>query len=1455
MKIIVLHGSYRQTLSIPQKGSLDVSEHLTMFIKDQVLTYQSGKYEGSVGQGIRQGNLVVYPFSEEVTRYTIEGQSRLVISSQADSDLFTGDSSISLILTKTNDGQWQLQNLSSPVYLNNHLLIDENTDLPFGAEIAFNDSLLKVFPKEIWVWGAVTNGNLIKTALSHYHYYEDYPDYHRSPRLIYRPSEEKVTINAPQAEPNKPRNELLKMIIPPLAMIGVVILISIFQPRGLYILMSVVMSITTGIFSVQNYFRTKKEYKQSLVDRISAYHAYLSDKSIQLTKLANEQRFGQLYHYPALAQLDTLAQDYSHRIYEKTPQQFDFLYYRLGLGEVTPSYKLEYSQKERSGVKDPLEVEGFDLYESQKKLTNMPVLSNLKNGPVGYVGERELVIEQLQLLVNQLAFFHSYHDLQFITVMPEAEKDQWHWMRWLPHATLQDINVRGFVYDQRTRDQVLNSLNQILKQRQLTLETTGKNQEVIFSPHYVVLITDETLVMDHVIMEFFNEDPTALGCSLIFVQDIMRSLSENVKTVVRLKDQTTGELVMEEGILKEISFSLDHFPESYDKENISRRLAPLNHLESLKSAIPESVTFLEMYGVKKVDELAIPTRWKSHSPHKSLAVPLGLRGADDYVMLDLHERAHGPHGLIAGTTGSGKSELIQSYILSLAVNFHPYDVSFLLIDYKGGGMADLFKELPHLLGTITNLDGAQSIRALASIQAELRRRQRLFSKYEVNHINAYQKKYKLGEAKEPMPHLFLISDEFAELKTNEPDFMKELVSTARIGRSLGVHLILATQKPTGVVDDQIWSNSRFKIALKVADRSDSQEMLHTPDASEITQSGRAYLQVGNNEVYELFQSAWSGADYAPEKEDQGIEDSTISLINELGQYEILNQDLSGLERAEDIREVPTELDTIVGNIQQIFDNLGVEPLPRPWLPPLKERIGLPFQDFKKEWTKLQDGLTFTIGIADMPYEQKQEEIAIDLVSDGHVALFGGPGTGKSSFLQTAVLSLVRRYTPEELEVYLVDFGTSGLSPLKPLPHIADNFLLDQADKIRKLVKRLSELYQYRKRLLAKEGVATLEMYEQVTHKSQPHILVVIDNYESMKDEPFELEMYNLLLSLARDGVSLGIHLLITAGRQIDLRVALHSNIKIQLTLKQNDSSEVTNIVGSTPLRHMDDIKGRALMAREQVDLVQFYLPFDVTNAIDMSAAFKEESQKMANNWSGNLPKPIPMVPEILTNSDLRGRSESLAIVKNENIVIGLDKETVSVTGWNRRYSNLLYLTNHQSHMQDMLSYILEAPALAEEKIFTFAPNYHNLPDQKGYELLSGENSVKEMLDAMQLRISERYDEKNYDHEAFVIFYDFSSFVGELDVKQNEKLAYILEKGRNVGYTILILSDGRLATKIDSASKTVKATKQMVIDMRLMDQQIVTAINKPTKELLLGFQEQYFIKDRIAQKLQVTYTGD
>ena len=903
----------------------------------------------------------------------------------------------------------------------------------------------------------------------------------------------------------------------------------------------------------------------------------------------------------------------------------------------------------------------------------------------------------------------------------------------------------------------------------------------------------------------------------------MSSLSENIQTVINIKDRNTGQLVMEEGVLKETDFRLDHFPADYDKERIARTLAPLNHLQNLKSSIPDSVTFMEMYGAETFEDLQVSSRWKKNAPYKSLAVPIGLRGKDDIVQLNLHEKAHGPHGLIAGTTGSGKSETIQSYILSLAVNFHPHDVAFLLIDYKGGGMANLFKNLPHLLGTITNLDGAQSMRALASINAEIHRRERLFGEFEVNHINQYQKKFKNGEATEPLPHLFLISDEFAELKVNQPDFIKELVSIARVGRSLGVHLILATQKPSGVVDDQIWSNSRFKIALKVADRSDSNEMLHTPDAAEITQTGRAYLQVGNNEVYELFQSAWSGADYQPDKDDMGIEDHTIYLINDLGQYEILNEDLSGLEDVDEIKEVPTELDAIVQNIKLLSEEQNIPPVPQPWLPPLKERIALEELEEVQPavaWAQ-EKPLSVLLGMADIPQAQKQEAVSINLSKDGHILLYGSPGTGKTTFLQTAAMDLARKFSPKDLTMYLMDFGTNGLAPLSKLPQVADTMLLDQTEKISKFVRIMEKELNRRKKLLADYGVGTLELYRQASGQEEPAIVILLDSYEAFKEEAYEAELFKLLVRISREGLSIGVHLLVTAGRQTNLRAQLYSNFKHQLSLPQNEAGEVRAIVGSTPLAMtMEDIKGRALMKREEVDVIQLALPVYGANDTQVLNNLRQEVASLQEAWTGQRPSAIPMVPEELTVEEFLNLPSVQEAIENDQIPIGLELEMVgSVNISLSKFKHMAYVSNAEDAFDNITHHLL--------KTILRIPNVHMMLIDafQEYEAYSEQvktyvGSKKELSDIGNQLIYEieRRLEKGISSEWIVFIPNMRALVSESDLNV-QQLQFMFENGYRVGMRFIIGTDYTyIGTSVDSIPRYLKTNVQWVIfGMRLMDQ--------------------------------------
>ncbi|WP_026677556.1 type VII secretion protein EssC [Fictibacillus gelatini] len=1407
--------------------------------------------------------------------YDTSPHHRISFGTNEYDDVKVRNTKVDMALTRQELGQaFRLEAYNGEVY-HNCIRLEEDVILQPGDQVFFDGVLIQVGKNEIRV---LPSDTFVSTKLMRIYddcerFNAEYPDYHRSPRIIYREPTEKRRIAKPSSKPRKPSEQLARVIVPPLVMVAVMILISFFRPSGIYIIAMLSMTIVTVIFSITTYIKSLKQYRKDIKERDESYREYLKQKTKELYEASEQQRHALNYHYPTVKQIRDMAVNVDSRIYEKTMFHHDFLMYRVGLGWADSSFEIEFSVEEFTQEKDELVEAARELRSQYAGLKDVPVVTSLTNGPVGYIGERRHVIEQLQLLVMQTAFFHSYYDLQFITIFPEEEKANWEWMRWLPHASLREMNVRGFVYHERSRDQVLNTLYQILKERKLAVdEKSNSNEKLYFSPHFVVLITDEKLILDHTVMEYFNDDPSELGVSLVFVQDVMQSLPEHVKTVIDIRDVKNGNIILEEGELVNRKFTLDHFPEGFNKEDVSRALAPLNHLQNLKNSIPESVTFLEMYGVEKVEELEIAGRWAKNETYKSLAVPLGLRGKEDIVNLNLHEKAHGPHGLIAGTTGSGKSEIIQSYILSLAVNFHPHEVAFLLIDYKGGGMANLFRQLPHLLGTITNLDGAQSMRALASIKAELQKRQRLFGEHHVNHINQYQKLYKQGEASEPMPHLFLISDEFAELKAEQPDFMKELVSTARIGRSLGIHLILATQKPSGVVDDQIWSNSKFKLALKVQNASDSNEILKTPDAADITLPGRAYLQVGNNEIYELFQSAWSGAQYVPDKHDETYMDTTIYAINELGQYDILSDDLSGLAHQQEISKVSTELDAVIEYIHAFTKEQNIAELPRPWLPPLEEMIFLPDLhqvDYKKAWYEEKKPLIATIGLLDIPEMQAQEPLSINLTKDGHLAVFSSPGYGKSTFLQSIAMDIARQHSPERLHMYLIDLGTNGLLPLKELPHVADTIMVDEETKLLKLLRRLRNELKERKQKLSKFGVANISMYERASGEEVPTILLIIDTIDSVGDATYKEEFEKVTAQIAREGAGVGIHMAISAGRQNAMRAPLLANIKNQISLYMIDEMEPRNIVGRTALT-IEELPGRGLVKLEQPTAFQTALPVKGKDTLAIIEGIQNEGKEMRQAWKGEVPLPIPMVPETVEFSKFINEPETKAILEKGGIPFAVDFENVKpvelMINQNTLILGSLIDSVEQTYLT-LLSIISDNRQMDIGMIDNSSGRFGSFKNNVDIYADSGA-AIEDLVDRLQALSETREDafrevQRETDGRAtmgdflkeirpMIVFITDASFViDSISLTAQTALAKLIETGSRVGIHFIIGAVyGAIERLYDDISNILKKQKIGVLIGRISDQNMLEVMNRPYKENNLLPYEAYYIQHGKAEKIKI-----
>jgi len=1075
--------------------------------------------------------------------------------------------------------------------------------------------------------------------------YDGFPVYTRSPRIIKREPTDTVELTPPQAKEERKKGELIKVIVPPLLMMLVTAGSGMVMGRGIFVLVSAAGMLVSVVFSLTTFFGDRKTRRKKEEKRDENYESYLLSRRKQIHELDEAQRESLLYHNLSPKEIERDIQNYSSRLYERASNDSDFLTLSLGYSTVPTSYKLKYRDDTGESEKDALTDEMRVLGESYQSVPDMPTVVDLKQAHLGLVGEKPYVHRQLTSILTQLCFFQSYHDIEIILLVEEADRMKFEWARWYPHCRIKSINITGLVSAENQRDQVLGNVAQMIKARKQKQEEEKKDSRYL--PHYIFIIDNPKLIINHSIMEYLQTSDTTFGFSIIYTTHIRANLPENIHTVFILDGGDRGTLLLNKGELLNRSVIL-HDVDGIEFDIMARRLTPIRHSQGISTVIPESVTFFELFGVIRPEEIPVLRLWNKNACHKSLAVPLGLRGKDDIVALNLHEKAHGPHGLVAGTTGSGKSEIVQSYILSLAINFHPHEVGFLLIDYKGGGMANLFSDLPHLLGTITNLDGSESMRALASIKSELARRQTVFNEHNVNSINQYTKLFKSGEATLPLPHLFLISDEFAELKKEQPEFMSELVSAARIGRSLGVHLILATQKPSGVVDDQIWSNSKFKLALKVANEGDSNEVLKTPDAARITQPGRAYLQVGNNEIYELFQSAWSGAPYSEDVVECGF-DSRVYLINQLGQGELLNEDLSEVDKSKESKL--TELDVVVSHIRDLYKGLNAAVVEKPWLPPLEQKLVTKAVKPGNDVGLIDTfNLNVPIGMVDIPEEQKQTEYTHSFPEDGNLAIFGASGFGKSTVLMTTALTLASSNSPKLLNFFIMDYGNSALAQLRGLPHTADYLGFDDVEKLVKLEKLLTEELKQRKYLFASANALNFKMYNEVAISKLPAILLFIDNYDVVKEVSMELEEF--LVKLTRDGTGVGIYTIISASRSNAVRYSVLNNFKNKIAQFMFEASDITSIVGRSQY-NLPEVRGRALVKIKDVHVAQCYLPAEYDDDIAYAKLVGETVSNISKNNTAPKATGVRVVPETIMYSDLTPYLKA----GEKQAVIGFDTES------------------------------------------------------------------------------------------------------------------------------------------------------------------------------------------------------
>jgi len=1194
--------------------------------------------------------------------------------------------------------------------------------------------------------------------------------YHRSPRNMEALDTEKIEIEAPPAPGEEEEMPLLMLIGPALTMMvpmmlgtGIAIIGSKMsgEVSGTYMYSGLITAACSGIFgavwAVANVRYAKKKTRQEETRRFDAYSEYLmkcaetvKEKYTQSIRILKER-------YHAIDSLLNQSGAVLEGLWGRNRTHEDFLYHRLGVGDIPFQVEIEVPKEKFTLINDTLADKPKYIKESYKTLHEVPVGVNLEeNSLIGVVGGQGKTgaYQVVYSLIAQLITQNCYTDVK-LAFMAEDEKrdgkDAWSFTEWLPHVWSQSKKNRYVALEPSEVSDVSYDLMQVLRQR--AEEAAGpESRHLQFSPYYILFVEDESLLEGELIHKYIYSKDQKLGFTTVLMAERCADLPNACECIIQNDEEYKGIFNVKSGRNSGLTVQFDDM----NAEALARIAKMLTNIEvnevEIGGEIPSAITFFEMYGVTTLQELNVLERWKKNRTYDNMRALIGIKSGGQPCYLDLHEKYHGPHGLVAGTTGSGKSETLQTYMLSLALNFSPDDIGFFIIDYKGGGMGNLFSGLPHVLGQISNLSGNQIHRAMVSIKSENLRRQRVFNENGVNNINAYTRLYKNGEAKLPVPHLFIIIDEFAELKREEPDFMRELISVAQVGRSLGVHLILATQKPSGIVDDNIWSNSKFRLCLRVQDRQDSMDMLHKPDAAYLTQAGRGYLQVGNDELYEQFQSGWSGATYEEEtgsakqviakllthtgragivgnhlktkkkaeaklkwitflyqilteaKEDMdtcyellqkaGIEypenDYNSKLLrNFVALYEegynkkkeekpeilcqfILEESEKRKIRLPEMKE-QTQLDAVVEYLAKLAKQAGYQKQPPLWLPVLPKVMGLKeLEGYQKQsfsdgrWPEQEERweLKAMVGFCDDPVNQFQMPLVLNFSEDGNHAVCGIGMSGKSTFLQTTIYSLIQSYSPEYLNVYILDFSSQALAPFEGDAHVGGILYEKDLQTVGKFFHMIQDMIQERKELFHGGN------YHQYVRKHKvvcPSVLIVIDNMGHFREKTEE-KYDDILLQISRECTANGIYLLISgAGFSMnEIPGRLGENIRRSISLEMQDKFAYADVLKTTSVSTLPEsgVAGRGLVEMDGAVLeFQTCLAIKEVDDYKRIEQIQQDCQKMTESYSGKKARQIPFIPEKPVWSEFQALEETQKWLKNPALLpIGYHLETAAVTG-------------------------------------------------------------------------------------------------------------------------------------------------------------------------------------------------
>ena len=1000
----------------------------------------------------------------------------------------------------------------------------------------------------------------------------------RPPRDMRPPTEKTITIEAPPRPAQKARFSPMVMVIP------IVMGVSMWKFMPGHSKMYLMMSLFSPAMMISQFFENKRNGKNEFKAAKKKYEADIGEAVTNLRTGRREELAIRRVVWPDAADCISRVVDSRHDLWDRRRDDIDFLSYRVGVGD---QVALVSATIEPGGSEDLRDFGEKKLRRSDPIHLSPLVVSLSSHGALGLVGERKNSMDVLHWLILQTITLHSHRDLSICAALPNTFATEFEYMKWVPHVRYggAEIDEPTFAFGEEKSVVLFQKIRALIDSRMASKSSFSNDQ---IKPASVVFLVDESIVRDRTSIDTILKVGPSVNVYTIFMASQFRDLPGECKAIIDVGEPTpTGNDVS-------IAFpGTGQSPTIFTRESVdveklnyvAQLIAPMRDVTASVSgggggSLPKNVRLLDILDMPKPTPENVITRWQN-SP-ESLQAILGVT-IDGLMKIDL--RLDGPHGLIAGTTGSGKSELLQTFVASIATNYSPSKVNFLFVDYKGGTAFAECSQIPHSVGMVTDLDEYLAQRVLISLNAELKRREALLREFSCKDLITFEKRF----PNECPPSLIIVIDEFAALAREVPDFVEGVVDIAQRGRSLGLHLILATQRPSGVVNDNIRANTNLRIALRIADGADSTDVIGTDEAARIPRSvpGRAFVRMGPSDLT-AFQSGYGGdftvelgnrnADGEEEDENSDSQTGPISrtpLVVEpftlLGLLEVDDNDdidLYVMEK-EDIDDslATTDLSYLCSVISQAAFQMNLPKPRQPWKEPLTKLLPLSEAGDMSLLNEHDKDRRFIMGLLDLPATQAQEMIAHDFEDDGNLFIYGTSSAGKTTALRTIAMSLAVSAPPKDLIIYGLDCASGGLDSLKELPHCVAVYGTRDAEGVGHFLGKMGNEIEIRKELLRANGTSTLGEYRNKlrnngVENTLPRIVILLDSFAGFASAFDKIEYgawIDQVQRLIADGRPLGIHVVITADRRGAIPFNMAGLVETKLVLKMSDPDELTSL--------------------------------------------------------------------------------------------------------------------------------------------------------------------------------------------------------------------------------------------------------------------------------------------------------